>query len=75
MPTKEIELPKEMTYQQLFIRFERKENQGTIIVLNDYNYLDEFYNETNDKDEFDKACNDYLHSDRYRNKLKEFHDR
>ena len=75
MPTKEIELPKEMTYQQLFIRFERKENQGTIIVLNDYNYFDEFYNATNDKSEFDKACNNYLHSDHYKEKLKEFRNR
>lgn len=75
MQTDTLELPKEMKYQQLFVRFERREKQSLITVLIDYNYLDAFHCDTNDQDEFDRACNDYLSSLRYKQKLKEFHSR
>ena len=58
-----------MEYQKLFVRCTREDNM--VYVTNDRNYVDSYWTETQNEEEFNTECEKYLNSERFQEKLKQ----
>jgi hypothetical protein len=60
---------KHFTYQKLFVRIEKSENNSLAHVSNDGNYIESFLVLSKTQKDFEEECERYLESDRYKNNL------